>query len=265
MNHYEMGTTDIPIFDGMYDLSRINSGGSIEGATRPIRGRADIAIKWASELHHAKKKMSSGFCYVNGTIILSLKQYFETSLTVFLVDIVLGILELLRIHQRVLYIDIDVHHGDGVEEAFYHTYRVMTAYFQKFGEFFLCTGDRTDCDVEKAKTTQWSLPLKNGTTGDARTSQSSSKSLVRTWSDIGQAQLYSNVAPIPSQVMLSDASILTCMATPTASSLSRASIFQPLFLEVVAKLSVFARTWAFETGVLLDTQMDEVLPVDRYY
>lgn len=77
--------------------------------------------------------------------------------------------------------------------------------------------------------------------------------------------MYSNVAPIPSQVMLSDASILTCMATPTASSLSRASIFQPLFLEVVAKLSVFARTWAFETGVLLDTQMDEVLPVDRYY
>jgi hypothetical protein len=48
----------------------------------------------------------SGFCYVN--------------------DIVLAILELLKVHQRVLYIDIDIHHGDGVEEAFYTTDRVMT-------------------------------------------------------------------------------------------------------------------------------------------
>ena len=41
-----------------------------------------------------------------------------------------------RYHQRVLYIDIDVHHGDGVEEAFYTTDRVMTASFHKFGDFF---------------------------------------------------------------------------------------------------------------------------------
>jgi acetoin utilization deacetylase AcuC-like enzyme len=48
-------------------------------------------------------------------------------------DIVLGILELLRYHQRVMYIDIDVHHGDGVEEAFYTTDRVMTLSFHKYG------------------------------------------------------------------------------------------------------------------------------------
>lgn len=46
-----------------------------------------------------------------------------------------------RYHQRVLYIDIDVHHGDGVEEAFYTTDRVMTCSFHKFGEFFPGTGD----------------------------------------------------------------------------------------------------------------------------
>lgn len=57
-------------------------------------------------LHHAKKMEASGFCYVN--------------------DIVLAILELLKYHPRVLYIDIDIHHGDGVEEAFYTTDRVMT-------------------------------------------------------------------------------------------------------------------------------------------
>ena len=46
-----------------------------------------------------------------------------------------------RLHPRVLYIDIDIHHGDGVEEAFYSTDRVMTASFHKFGDYFPGTGD----------------------------------------------------------------------------------------------------------------------------
>lgn len=56
-----------------------------------------------------------------------------------------GILELLKYHQRVLYIDIDVHHGDGVEEAFYTTDRVMTVSFHKYGEYFPGTGDLRVC------------------------------------------------------------------------------------------------------------------------
>lgn len=46
-----------------------------------------------------------------------------------------------RYHQRVLYADIDIHHGDGVEEAFYTTDRVMTVSFHKYGEYFPGTGD----------------------------------------------------------------------------------------------------------------------------
>lgn len=83
--------------------------------------QADVAINWAGGLHHAKKSEASGFCYVN--------------------DIVLAILELLKYHQRVLYVDIDIHHGDGVEEAFYTTDRVMTVSFHKYGEYFPGTGD----------------------------------------------------------------------------------------------------------------------------
>lgn len=49
----------------------------------------------------------------------------------------MAILELLKYHQRVLYIDIDIHHGDGVEEAFYTTDRVMTVSFHKYGEYFV--------------------------------------------------------------------------------------------------------------------------------
>lgn len=77
-----------------------------DGARKLNAGQYDIAINWAGGLHHGKKAMASGFCYVN--------------------DLVLGILELLKVHARVLYIDIDIHHGDGVEEAFYTTDRVMT-------------------------------------------------------------------------------------------------------------------------------------------
>ena len=76
---------------------------AIDAARRLNHGLCDIAINWAGGLHHAKKCEASGFCYIN--------------------DLVLGILELLKYHARVLYIDIDVHHGDGVEEAFYFTDR----------------------------------------------------------------------------------------------------------------------------------------------
>ena len=82
-------------------------------------GLTDVAINWAGGLHHARMDKSSGFCFVN--------------------DIVLGILELLKHHQRVMYIDIDLHHGDGVEEAFQDTNRVLTVSFHKYSR-----GERED-------------------------------------------------------------------------------------------------------------------------
>jgi histone deacetylase 1/2 len=80
----------------------------------------------------------------------------------FVNDIVLGILELLKFHQRVLYIDIDIHHGDGVEEAFYTTDRVMTASFHKFGDFFPGTGDLKDDGAEKGKHYAVNFPMNDG-------------------------------------------------------------------------------------------------------
>ena len=98
--------TDCPVFDGLFEFTQLYTGASIDGAIRLNNDDTDIAINWSGGLHHAKKSEASGFCYIN--------------------DIVLAILELLKVHARVLYIDIDVHHGDGVEEAFYCTDRVMT-------------------------------------------------------------------------------------------------------------------------------------------
>lgn len=86
----------------------------MEAVSKLINGQSDIAINWSGGLHHAHKSEASGFCYIN--------------------DIVLAIIELLKCYQRVLYIDIDVHHGDGVEEAFASSDRVMTLSYHRYGK-----------------------------------------------------------------------------------------------------------------------------------
>ncbi|KAG2013083.1 histone deacetylase RPD3 [Coprinopsis cinerea AmutBmut pab1-1] len=138
---------DNPAFEGVFEFCSISAGGSIGAAQRIASGAADIAINWAGGLHHAKKREASGFCYIN--------------------DIVLGILELLRIYPRVLYIDIDCHHGDGVEEAFYTTDRVMTCSFHKFGEYFPGTGTQEDRGRGKGKGYAVNVPLKDGITDES--------------------------------------------------------------------------------------------------
>lgn len=81
-------------------------------------------------------------------------------------DIVLAIIELLKVHARVLYIDIDVHHGDGVEEAFYTTDRVMTFSVHKYGDFFPGTGHSSDVGAKEGTGYSVNAPLNNGITDD---------------------------------------------------------------------------------------------------
>ena len=113
---------DCPIFDNLYEYCSTYGGCSLDAARKLTNKQSDIAINWSGGLHHAKKGEASGFCYIN--------------------DIVLAILQLLIYHPRVLYIDIDVHHGDGVEQAFWSTNRVMTLSLHKYckAEFFPGTG-----------------------------------------------------------------------------------------------------------------------------
>lgn len=141
MQRFNVGE-DCPVFDGLYEFCQLSAGGSVAGAVKLNKEAADIAINWAGGLHHAKKSEASGFCYVN--------------------DIVLAILELLKYHLRVLYIDIDIHHGDGVEEAFYTTDRVMTVSFHKYGEYFPGTGDLRDIGAGKGKYYAVNFPLRDG-------------------------------------------------------------------------------------------------------
>ncbi|GAA5879150.1 hypothetical protein JCM1840_006210 [Sporobolomyces johnsonii] len=142
LNRFNIGD-DCPIFSDMYSYCRQYAGASLMAARKLVHGSTDIAINWTGGLHHAKKSEASGFCYVN--------------------DIVLAILELLRVHARVLYIDIDIHHGDGVQEAFYNSNRVLTVSFHKYSpDFFPGTGHIDELGHALGKYFSLNVPLQDG-------------------------------------------------------------------------------------------------------
>lgn len=142
MRAYFSTEYDCPIFDYMYEYCQRYTAGTLLAGAKLAQNESDIAINWAGGLHHAKKFEASGFCYVN--------------------DCVLGILELLKTYQRVLYIDIDCHHGDGVEEAFLTTDRVMTVSFHKYGDYFPGTGSLEDIGAEAGKYYSVNFPMNDG-------------------------------------------------------------------------------------------------------
>ncbi|OEL32099.1 Histone deacetylase B, partial [Dichanthelium oligosanthes] len=117
---------DNPVIEGLWDYCLRYAGGSLAAARALASGGYQIAINWSGGMHHACKGKASGFCYVN--------------------DIVVAIRALLARFQRVLYVDIDAHHGDGVESAFLEETRVMTVSFHQHDgkDFFPTTGDVGD-------------------------------------------------------------------------------------------------------------------------
>ncbi|CCE64242.1 hypothetical protein TPHA_0H00320 [Tetrapisispora phaffii CBS 4417] len=144
---YNIGD-DCPIFQNIYEYCKLYAGASLDASRKLINDQSDIAINWSGGLHHAKKSNPSGFCYVN--------------------DIVLATLNLLRYHPRVLYIDIDLHHGDGVQEAFYTTDRVFTVSFHKYnGEFFPGTGNYDEIGCAEGKHFAMNVPLNDGIDDDS--------------------------------------------------------------------------------------------------
>ncbi|KAG0249763.1 hypothetical protein DFQ27_009802 [Actinomortierella ambigua] len=235
---------DCPVFDGLFEFCTISAGGSIDAAHKLTSGESDIAINWAGGLHHAKKTEASGFCYVN--------------------DIVLAILELLRYHQRVLYIDIDIHHGDGVEEAFYTTDRVMTCSFH-MTDFFPGTGKLEETGIGKGKNYAVNVPLQKG---------------MDDWS-------YQNLfEPVIKHIMewyRPGAVVLQCGADSLAGDkLGCFNLSMKGHANCVAFVKSFnvptivvggggytvrnvARAWTFETAVVLNEQLPEELPFNPYF
>ncbi|MFJ7066309.1 acetoin utilization protein AcuC [Streptomyces sp. NPDC101115] len=104
---YGLGTMDDPAFAGMHEVSSLIAGQSVGAAEAVWRGDAEHAVNFAGGLHHAMPGAASGFCIYN--------------------DASLAIARLLELGaERVAYVDVDVHHGDGVQAAFWDDPRVLT-------------------------------------------------------------------------------------------------------------------------------------------
>jgi len=114
MLHAGLGTDDNPLFGAMYQYALSASSATFQGAEMLYRGDARFAFNPFGGFHHAEKNHAEGFCYVN--------------------DIAITIAWLVNIGQRVAYIDIDAHHGNGVQDAFYETNRVLNLPFHESGE-----------------------------------------------------------------------------------------------------------------------------------
>ena len=136
---------DIPAFPGFFDHSKLVAGSSLLAAELVSQKEHDVVLNWMGGLHHARKSKASGFCYTN--------------------DCVLAIVRLLHDFQRVLYVDIDVHHGDGVEEAFLKSNRVMTLSLHLFDpeeNFFPGTGSLEDKGFGEGMNYAVNVPLRRG-------------------------------------------------------------------------------------------------------
>jgi acetoin utilization protein AcuC len=111
---FGLGPGDNPVFAGLWQVARLAAGGSVDAADLVASGSVTRAFNFAGGLHHAMPDRASGFCYVN--------------------DAVLAILRLRARDLRVAYVDIDAHHGDGVQHAFYSDPSVLTISTHERGE-----------------------------------------------------------------------------------------------------------------------------------
>lgn len=119
---YGLDTPDTPVFAGMDAAARWHVGGTLAGARRICEEGDRRVLQLGVGLHHARSNFASGFCVYN--------------------DLAIAIRALARHGLWVAYIDVDAHHGDGVQQILYEDRRVMTISLHESGRFlFPGTGD----------------------------------------------------------------------------------------------------------------------------
>lgn len=143
-----LGRDDTPVFAGMLAHSALACGASLQGAKLLLEGRARAVFNPAGGFHHARAGRAAGFCFLN--------------------DLVLACLLLADAGRRVAYIDIDAHHGDGVQEAFYDDPRVLTVSLHESGRtLYPGTGFSDEIGAGAGRGYCVNLPLPAGTHNQA--------------------------------------------------------------------------------------------------
>ncbi|MBV9121454.1 MAG: acetoin utilization protein AcuC, partial [Chloroflexi bacterium] len=142
---YGLGPGDNPVFAGMHEASALVAGGSIVAADYVMRGSGRHAFSIAGGLHHAMAGRASGFCVYNDASIAieHLRSRYGT---------------------RVMYLDTDAHHGDGVQAAFYASPDVLTVSFHESGRYlFPGTGFVNEIGTGPGSGFAVNVPLPPGT------------------------------------------------------------------------------------------------------
>lgn len=141
-------SSDNPVFPEVYEWGMSVAGASIQCAREIMTGQAGRAFNMSGGLHHAMPSRASGFCHIN--------------------DGVLAIQELVRHGRRVAYVDIDAHHGDGVEHAFYESSDVLTISIHQTGHtIFPGTGFVDDIGEGPGRGFAINIPLLPGAGDEA--------------------------------------------------------------------------------------------------
>lgn len=146
-NKFNLGYGDNPIYPDMYASATLVVGASILAANHIYSGKYDAIFNIAGGLHHAMPNNASGFCIFN--------------------DPVIAIKTLMDFGLKTAYIDIDCHHGDGVQQAFYDTDQVLTISIHESGKYlFPGTGFTNEIGIGKGKGYSINIPLHPYTNDD---------------------------------------------------------------------------------------------------
>lgn len=131
---------DNPTYPGMYEAAALSTGGTLVAAEMVAQGQVDVAFNISGGLHHAAPGHASGFCVFN--------------------DPALAVKYFLAQGRRVAYVDIDAHHGDGVQNAFFDDPRVLTVSVHESGQFlFPGSGHANEVGVGPGVGYSVNLPL----------------------------------------------------------------------------------------------------------
>lgn len=149
MVHRGIGPGDTPAFPGMHDASALVAGATTVALEQVLDGRFTRAFSPAGGLHHAHRDRAAGFCVYNDVAVAIASGLARDP------------------HLRVLYLDIDAHHGDGVQEAFYEEPRVLTISLHETGRYlFPGTGFTSERGAGAGIGTAINVPLPMGATDE---------------------------------------------------------------------------------------------------
>jgi acetoin utilization protein AcuC len=139
-----IGSEDNPILPGIYEWSLMTAGATHMGMRLVVEGEADVAFNPLGGFHHAQRDYAEGFCYVN--------------------DVAIAITDAMKRGRKVAFIDIDAHHCNGVQDAFYEEDRVLVISLHEAGEtLYPGTGKVDEIGVGKGVGYNVNIPLAEGT------------------------------------------------------------------------------------------------------